>query len=57
MKWIEWVEPFFGSEAVYCRVTAETAIHSMQKRYPELSDDDALYEFIVVHWAQEVEIP
>lgn len=58
-KWIEWVEPFSPSnEPVYCRVTPEVAIEcakaSAKQAKPDFvyaSDQEALDDFIIVHWA------
>ena len=55
-EWIEWVEPFIGSDAVYMRVSPETAIKKA-RHVANLSggyytsDDEALEDFIAVHWA------
>ena len=55
MEWIEWIEPFGpNNEPVYMRVTPETAIAVMKKAHPELTDEQALDEFIVVNWASRV---
>ncbi len=55
VAWIEWIEPFGpDNEPVYMRVTPETAIDVIKKAHPELTDDQALDEFIVVNWASKV---
>jgi hypothetical protein len=59
---IEWVEPFGpNSEPVYCRVTEQTAIatqrhigRTMPTPYEYESDERALEDFMVVHWAESV---
>ena len=59
--WIEWIEPFGpNNEPVYCRVTAKTAIvtqkfsSSAKDGFVYASDEDALDDFMVVHWANHV---
>ena len=55
MSWIEWVEPFGpNNEPVYMRVEESTAIAVMKKMHPELADQEALEDFIVVHWAAKL---
>lgn len=57
IRWIEWVEPFGPNfEPVYKRATTETVIAFMKEYHPELTDEEALYEFMVVNWAYEVGI-
>ena len=57
-KWIEWIEPFGpNNEPVYMRVTEQTAIAVMKKAHPELTDEQALDEFIVVNWAARASSP
>jgi hypothetical protein len=56
LVWIEWIEPFIDDEAVYCRVTKETAIKYQKKvalshSYTYKSDKDALEDFLTIHWA------
>ena len=54
MIWVEWVvlfSKYSGSDAVYMRVSKETAIKFMQAVHPDLSPERALEEFIVVNWA------
>lgn len=52
--WVEWVEPFSehtGSDAVYMKIRATTAI-TLMKAFHEYTDDfDALMDFVAVHWA------
>lgn len=55
-EWVEWVEPFgMGNEPVYSRVDKQTAIKHARRCAETggnpLSDEEALYEFMVVHWA------
>lgn len=57
--WITWVEPYgSGSETVYSFMKVEEVItaqkrHAYNKRkYQYSSDEEALYDFMVVHWAQ-----
>ena len=54
--WIEWVEPFIDSDPVYMRVLPETAIKSARhaaifRGHYYATDEDALEDFIAVHWA------
>lgn len=54
MMWVEWVEPFSkwtDSDAVYMRVSAETATKFMQRTHGIEDPDQALAEFVVVNWA------
>jgi hypothetical protein len=57
MRWVEWIEPFGPkSEPVYCRVPESTAIASMQDRarrkgHEYATDEEALTDFMVIHWA------
>lgn len=56
-------DPFFTDEPPYCNttrhITEEDAILYMRRIHPErlYSNDQALYEFIVVNWAWKVEQP
>jgi hypothetical protein len=53
--WLEWVEPFGKDNGpVYMRVSPKTAISHIKQIHPELSDEQALNEFIVVYWANVV---
>lgn len=50
--WVEWCEPFGpNNEPVYMRVRKSVAIARMKQVHPELSDERALDEFLVVNWA------
>jgi hypothetical protein len=58
-RWIEWIEPYGpNSEPLYCRLPASTAIAVAKDRYakavPYKDDEDALCDFMVVHWASFV---
>lgn len=59
---IEWIEPFGPSnEPVFCRVLPETAIayqrrNALQaKNYEYESDEAALEDFMIVHWASKID--
>ena len=62
-RWVEWVEPFGpNNEAVYMRVPEATAIAVSKKAAADRShsflyvnDEDALSDFMTVHWASFVE--
>lgn len=55
--WVEWVEPFSrftGSDEVYIKIRATTAIKMMKEMHKLTSykdDFEALMDFVVVHWA------
>lgn len=58
MKWVKWIEPFdgYGAEALHCKVSIENAIASAKRSaasrgYAYIRDEDALNDFITVHWA------
>jgi hypothetical protein len=59
MKMIEWVEPIGpNSEPVYCRISEKTAVAVQRsaalqspKKYIYPTDDAAIEDFLVVHWA------
>ena len=59
--WIEWVEPFDKkANPVYMRVSKETAIAAQKEiakklNKPYSSDEEALEDFMVVHWAKIIE--
>lgn len=54
--WVEWSEPFGKNNApVLMRVRRSVAIARMKEVHPELSDEQALDEFIVVNWATLLE--
>lgn len=58
-RWVEWIEPFGpNNEPVYLRVPESTAIASAKHRWGShptrpgySSDQDALDDFMIVHWA------
>jgi len=54
---IEWIEPF-DAEAKYtliCRMTEEDIIKYQREREPRYtSDQQALDDFMVIHWATKV---
>lgn len=61
--WIEWVEPWgILDEPVYCRVEAEAAIkvqkftaNQAKPGFVYESDEDALLDFMTIHWASRRE--
>jgi hypothetical protein len=63
-KYVEWIEPFdaSGSIALICRLTVEDAIKWQQgaperagnKVFKYESDEQALEDFVTVHWARIV---
>jgi hypothetical protein len=66
-KWVEWDEPY-GPEDVHmiCRVKADEIIKHMKNlqeykkdhpNYPYKSDQEALDDFVVIHWARTLEYP
>src|SRR5271165_2706748 len=58
MKWIEWIEPFGpNDEPVYCRVPETTAIAVQRSKHNYNNDQQALDDFIAVHWAYVKEEP
>lgn len=51
-RWVEWVEPFGpNSEPVYLSIPESTAVAKQKSLYYYNSDKEALYDFMVVHWA------
>ena len=55
-RWVEWIEPFGpNNEPVYLRVPESTASSQVKHVSGEMSDEDALEEFMVVKWASFVE--
>jgi hypothetical protein len=59
VRYVEWIEPFWGSEPVYMRVSESTAIGhqravARQSNHEYGNDQDALDDFLSVHWAQIV---
>jgi hypothetical protein len=61
-RWIEWIEPFGpNSEPVFCRVPESTAVatqrhtaQGLERPYTYATDEDALVDFMAVHWAEFV---
>lgn len=65
-KWVEWSEPF-GNVAVevVCRMRVEDVIHYMimeyqvehkdHPNYPYRAQDEALQDFLTIHWGRIVE--
>lgn len=60
--WVEWVEPYSqatGSDPVYMKIKATTAIGAMKSyrsgKYSYNNDEDALVDFLTVHWAKLTE--
>lgn len=58
--WVEWREPYGeGPEPIMCRMSVEDAI-AVSKRtivamgHPVPTDEHALAEFLVVHWAERI---
>ena len=60
-KWVEWAEPYGpNSEPRFCQVSKTTAVAvaraaAAQKGHQYATDEDALLDFVIVHWAIEVE--
>lgn len=60
--WVEWIEPFGpNSEEVYCRVSVKTAIATQRytgaqakQGFVYATDQEALDDFITVHWARVI---
>ena len=56
-RWIEWVEPFgFTQKTVHCRIKEQDAIEETKATGLKMgrvyeSDDRALEDFMVAHWA------
>lgn len=58
MRWIEWVEPYGDYGTLYCTVSEKTAI-AVEKAIAAAAgkpgiystDDEALQDFMTVHWA------
>lgn len=58
-SWIEYVEPVQNGMATV-RITERDAIQRMQailrsRGYSDVSDESALAEFMVIHWAHKVQ--
>lgn len=55
-------DPFFTDEEPYCNtvryISEEDIIKYMNRVYPEreYTDEDALYDFVIVNWAWSVEV-
>lgn len=60
-KYVEWDEPYDGEQDpphVLLRMTIEDAVRAMRRKdkYNQYqSDEQALDDFIVIHWARIVE--
>ena len=53
MRWITWVEPFAPSnEAVYCTISEKTAVEVQRSIHEYETDEQALEDFMIVHWAR-----
>lgn len=59
VRWIEWIEPFGdGNEAVIMRALPSDVAAVQRKREPRYeTDEQAIDDFMVVHWAQYVDYP
>jgi hypothetical protein len=65
MRWITWVEPFSAcGEPCYCVVSEKAAVEVMRsaalvhpKKHKYSSDQEALEDFMTVHWAGFCEKP
>lgn len=61
MIWIEWVEPFdVAGNPMYCRVARDVVIAAQKeavkaRKFEYLDDQQALDDFIAVHWAKVIE--
>jgi hypothetical protein len=63
-EYIEWIEPFGpNNEPVFCRVPVATAIATQRhialtspKQYEYPTDQAALEDFIVCHWADRITV-
>jgi len=62
--WVEWIEPAIDSDPVYCRVPKATAIKMQRnaalnspKHYVYPNDEQALEDFMTVHWATAAPAP
>jgi len=61
ITWINWVEPFNEQDdPVYCKVTEHAAILrqkevAKKRGYTYPNDEEALLDFISVHWATVTE--
>ncbi len=55
MDLLEYLEPHPSGGTCRIRMTSQQAIDWTKKVHPELTDEQALEEFIVVHWASRVE--
>lgn len=66
-KYVEWMEPYdSGDSCVICRMSFEDIIKSMKRlqenfknhpNYPYKSDQEAIDDFIVVHWGRIIDCP
>ena len=51
---LEFVEPHPTGGTCYVRISKEKAIAWQKRKWPQATDEDALEDFKVVHWAFEV---
>jgi hypothetical protein len=58
-RWIEWIEPFGdGNEAVIMRMLPADVAAVQRRREPRYeTDEQAIEDFMVVHWARYVDYP
>jgi hypothetical protein len=57
-RWVTWVEPWGpNQEPIYCFAPESTCITWIKKRYPELTDESVLNNFMIVYWASFTEKP
>lgn len=56
-EYIEWIEPFSdGNEPVICRMRVEDVASVQRRREPRyVSDEQAIDDFVVTHWATRKE--
>jgi hypothetical protein len=52
VTYVEWIEPKGeGSYVLHCRMKAEDVSAYVRESHPELTPEQALDEYTVVHWA------
>ena len=51
---LEFVEPHFTGGTCYVRISKEQAIAWQKRKWPQATDEDALEDFKIIHWAFEV---
>lgn len=57
-RWVTWVEPWGpNQEAIYCCAPASACIAWYQKYHKDLTDEQALDDFMVVNWASFTKKP